>query len=173
MCDSLRFLLTHFSRRLWNLFVVLWVKSVHVVRHWCVFSVLNPRGLSGFESFCDRLMWSTGTTFTQYVVMSFDVVFIHMLMCLIDSRCASICETFVRTGRVCCTSGLRPRSGLELRWGPAARRDGPAGYKGVEPAGEAASRDPTAAGDPELEPRDDCEFKAAMFISSQPKSKLP
>lgn len=49
VCDSLRFLLTHFSRRLWSLLVVLWVKSVHMVRHLCVFSVLNPCGLSGFQ----------------------------------------------------------------------------------------------------------------------------
>lgn len=77
----------------------------------------------------------------------------------------------VRTNRVCCTSGQQRRSGFELRWGPAARREGPAGYKGVERAGEAASRDPTAAGDPELEPRIDCEFKAVMFVSAQPQSE--
>lgn len=39
------------------------------------------------------VMWRTGTTFTRSIVMSFDAVFIHMLMCLSDSRCASICET--------------------------------------------------------------------------------
>lgn len=54
-----------------------------------------------------------------------------------------------------------------MRWGPAARREGPAGYKGEERAGEAAPRDPTAAGDTGPEPGDDCEFKAAMFIHTQ------
>lgn len=77
----------------------------------------------------------------------------------------------MRTDRVCCTSGQQRRSGFELRRGPGARREGPAGYKGVELAGEAASRDPTAAGDPELEPRADCEFKAVMFVSAHPQSE--
>ena len=51
-----------------------------------------------------------------------------------------------------------------MRWGPAARREGPAGYKGEERAGETAPGDPTAAGDAEPGPTDDCEFKATMFV---------
>lgn len=57
-----------------------------------------------------------------------------------------------------------------MRRGPAAWREGPAGYKGKERAGEAARRDPTAAGEPGPRPGDDCEFKAAMFVSTQQRT---
>lgn len=50
-----------------------------------------------------------------------------------------------------------------MRLGPAARGEGPAGYKGVERAREAAPRDSTTAGDSEPGPGDDCEFKAATL----------
>lgn len=60
-----------------------------------------------------------------------------------------------------------------MRWGPAARREGPAGYKGEERAGEAAPSDPTAAGDPGPGPRNDCEFKAAVFIHTHNKTHAP
>lgn len=83
------------------------------------------------------------------------------------STCEMSCLLPVRTSHVCCVSGPRLRGWLEVRWGPAARREGPAGHKGEERAGEAAPRDPTAAGDPGPGPRDDCEFKAAMFVHTQ------
>ena len=59
-----------------------------------------------------------------------------------------------------------------MRWGPAARREGPAGYKGEERAGEAAPRDPTAAGDPGPGPGDDCEFKAASFTHNRTHAQI-
>lgn len=70
----------------------------------------------------------------------------------------------VRTGHVCCVSGSWLRGELEVRLGPAARGEGPAGYKGVERAREAAPGDSTTAGDPEPGPGDDCEFKAATLL---------
>lgn len=78
----------------------------------------------------------------------------------------------VRNRHVCCASGPRLRSGLEVWRGAAARGEGPAGYKDEGRAGEAAPRDPTAAGDPEPQPRDDCEFKAATSVNTQPKRHL-
>lgn len=70
----------------------------------------------------------------------------------------------VRTGHVCCVSGSWLRGELEVRLGPTARGEGPAGYKGVERAREAAPGDSTTAGDPEPGPGDDCEFKAATLL---------
>ncbi len=83
------------------------------------------------------------------------------------TTCEKSCLLPMRTSRVCCVSGPWLRSWLEIRWRPAARREGPAGYKGEKRAGEAAPRDPTPAGDPESGPRDDCEFKAATFVHIQ------
>jgi len=68
----------------------------------------------------------------------------------------------LRTNHVCCVSGLWLQDWLEVWWDPAARREGPAGHKGEERAGDTAPRDPTAAGDPGSWPGDGCEFKEAM-----------
>ncbi|MED6242677.1 hypothetical protein ATANTOWER_008195, partial [Ataeniobius toweri] len=56
--------------------------------------------------------------------------------------------------RVCLT-GPWFQGWLEAQWGPAARREGPAGYKGEKRTGETAPRDPTAAGDSGWWPGDD------------------
>lgn len=94
-----------------------------------------------------------------------------MSVALEEHSSTSTCEMSwllpVRNSRVCCVSGPWLRSELEVWWGSAARREGPAGYKGEERAGEATPRDPTAAGDPGPGPRDDCEFKAATFVNTQ------
>lgn len=60
---------------------------------------------------------------------------------------------------------------LETRWGPAARREGPAGYKGEEGTGETAPRHPTPAGDPGWWPGNDSEFKVASNIYTQTTKK--
>lgn len=54
-----------------------------------------------------------------------------------------------------------------MQWGPAARREGPAGHKGEEKAGAAAPKDPTAAGDPGPQPRDECESRTDTFIHTK------
>lgn len=71
---------------------------------------------------------------------------------------------------VCCVSGPWLKHCLEVRLGPASRRESSAGYKGEERARETASRDPTAAGDPGPGPGDDCEFKAAMLVHTHIKT---
>lgn len=71
----------------------------------------------------------------------------------------------VRTAHVCCASGPRRGGELEVRLGPAASREGPAGYKGVERAWAAAPRDPTAAGCAGPQPGDDGEFGAATLVN--------
>lgn len=82
---------------------------------------------------------------------------------LAEHRSTSTCEMGwllpVRTAHVCCASGSWRGGELEVRLGPAASGEGPAGYKGVERAWAAAPRDPTAAGRPGPEPGDDCEFR--------------
>lgn len=82
---------------------------------------------------------------------------------LAEHRSTSTCEMSwllpVRTAHVCCASGSWRGGELEVRLGPAASGEGPAGYKGVERAWAAAPRDPTAAGRPGPEPGDDCEFR--------------
>lgn len=56
---------------------------------------------------------------------------------------------------------------LETGLGQAARREGPAGYKGEERTGDTASRDPAAAGVPGCWPGDDGELNVASITYAQ------